>query len=148
MLNILRTFERYIIISLIVVMILAILFGTIEVGITIVRQLLHPPIFLIDIDKMLDVFGLVFMILIGLELLETIKTYLTEDQLHVEIVLVVAIIAIARKVIILEVKEYIDSPLTLVGIAAIILALASGYFFVGFIQKKHPSPHHPPKSEV
>ena len=148
MFNILKIFERYTVITLIVIMILAILFGTIEVRITIVKQLLHPPMFLIDIDKMLDVFGLVFMILIGLELLETIKTYLTEDQLHVEIVLVVAIIAIARKVIILDVKEYIDSPLTLVGIASIILALASGYFFVRFIQKKHSSPRHSPKAEA
>jgi uncharacterized membrane protein (DUF373 family) len=37
-------------------------------------------------------------------------------------------IAIARKVIILEVKDL--DPLALIGIACIILALAVGYYFV------------------
>jgi uncharacterized membrane protein (DUF373 family) len=58
------------------------------------------------------------LVLIGIELLETImKTYITQKQPHYEVVLSVAIIAIARKVIILDIKE-VDS-LSLVGIASI-----------------------------
>jgi uncharacterized membrane protein (DUF373 family) len=68
------------------------------------------------------------MILIGLELLESIRTYLDDNLLHVEVVLLVAMIAIARKVIILEIKDL--QPLVLVGIASIIVALALGYYFV------------------
>ena len=69
------------------------------------------------------------LVLIGIELLETImKTYLTQDQPHYEVVLSVAIIAIARKVIILDLKE-VDS-LSLIGIASIILALTAGYFLM------------------
>jgi len=68
------------------------------------------------------------MILIGLELLASIRTYLADDLLHVEVVFLVAMIAIARKVIILEVKDL--DPLQLAGIASIILALALGYYFV------------------
>jgi uncharacterized membrane protein (DUF373 family) len=47
---------------------------------------------------------------------------------HAQIVMAVAIIAIARKVIILDVKEL--SGLALVGIAAIILALSIGYYLI------------------
>jgi hypothetical protein len=42
--------------------------------------------------------------MIGLELLGTVKTYITKKTIHVEVVLLVAIIAIARKVVILEPK--------------------------------------------
>ena len=66
------------------------------------------------------------MILIGLELIETIKVYLTQDTIHVEIIFLVAIIAITRKVIILDFKEL--TSLTLIGIAAVILSLSVGYY--------------------
>ena len=92
------------------------------------QQVIRPPYLLIDVEKLLNIFGLFFMILIGLELLETIKTYITKDQVHVEVVFLVAMIAIARKVILLDLKKL--DPVTLVGIAAIIIALASGYFLV------------------
>ena len=72
--------------------------------------------------------GLVMLILIGIELLESIKTYLSEQRLHVEVVLMVAIIAVSRKVIILNIKE--TSASVLVAIASIILALSVGYYLV------------------
>jgi len=69
------------------------------------------------------------LVLIGIELLDTIaKTYMAESVDHAQIVMAVAIIAIARKVIILDVKDL--SGLALVGIAAIILALSIGYFLI------------------
>jgi uncharacterized membrane protein (DUF373 family) len=68
------------------------------------------------------------MLLIGVELLETIKAYLSESVVHSEIVLEVALIAISRKVITLEVKAY--EPLTLIGIAALIVSIALAYFFI------------------
>jgi len=68
------------------------------------------------------------MLLIGVELLETIKAYLSENVVHSEIVLEVALIAISRKVITLEVKTY--EPLTLIGIAALIVSIALAYLFI------------------
>ena len=53
---------------------------------------------------------------------------MAESVDHAQIVMAVAIIAIARKVIILDVKEL--SGLALVGIAAIILALSIGYYLI------------------
>jgi len=62
------------------------------------------------------------------ELLETVKMYLENKTVHVEVVFIVAMIAIARKVIILDVKEL--SSLTLIGIGVIIFALSAGYYLV------------------
>ena len=49
-------------------------------------------------------------------------------MVHSEIVLEVALIAITRKVIILDVKEY--SGLAIIGVAALIIAIAVAYYFL------------------
>ncbi|MFP4055338.1 MAG: phosphate-starvation-inducible PsiE family protein [Candidatus Brocadiia bacterium] len=128
MMRVSEKFERVVVVALLVMMMVAIVFASVDLGRTLVAELVSPPRLLFEVDQIMDIFGLVFMILIGLELLETIKTYLSKEQLHVEIVFLVAMIAVARKVIVLEIKEY--DPVVLLGIAAIILALAVGFYFV------------------
>jgi uncharacterized membrane protein (DUF373 family) len=65
--------------------------------------------------------------LIGVELLETLKAYVKKDVIHVRLVLEVALIAMARKVIILEPNGV--PGLTLFGMAALILALGAAFYF-------------------
>jgi uncharacterized membrane protein (DUF373 family) len=126
--ELLQTFTRIIILALIGMMMLTVFLSTIELAIILVVELLKPPKYLLGIENLFEIFGFFMMILIGLELLESIRTYLTDDLLHVEVVFLVAMIAITRKVIILEVKDL--DPLVLIGIASIILALAAGYYYV------------------
>jgi len=77
-------------------------------------------------EKLFDLFGYFLLILIGLEFVETIKAYLEENEFHVEIIILVAIIAIARKVILLG-----SAPAgELIGIALIIIALCGGYYLI------------------
>ena len=122
----LKKFERYIIIGLLGLMVVVVFLGSLELVVVLVKEVLKPPQFLLNIQEMLSVFGFFLMILIGLELIETMKVYLLEETIHVEIIFSVAIIAITRKVIILDVKKL--EPLTLLGVAAIILALTIGYY--------------------
>ncbi len=123
----LNRFEHYIIIGLLGMMIIVVFLATVELAVILVEQMMKPPrIILLDIKELLEIFGFFFMILIGIELIETMKVYLTQDTVHVEIVFLVAIIAITRKVIILDVKTL--TPLTLLGVAAIILSLSVGYY--------------------
>ena len=129
MIGAINKFERVIIFSLVIMMCLVLLLATIELGWIIIKDILTPPLFLLEIDELFEIFGLFMLVLIGIELLETIaKTYSSKNVNHTKIVMAVAIIAIARKVIILDVEKY--SGLALVGIAAIILALSLGYFLV------------------
>ncbi len=51
-----------------------------------------PPIILFEINELLEIFGFFLLILICLELLESIRIYLIEGALHVQIVLEVALI--------------------------------------------------------
>ena len=134
LMNFVHGFERLVTIVLLAFMMLAILVSTADVGRQMFQELTAKPFMLLDVTKVTDVFGFVFMVLIGLELLETIKTYLSREQLHVEVVFLVAMIAIARKVILLDIK-HMDAPV-LYGIAAIILALAVGFFFLRLAYEK------------
>lgn len=102
--------ERLIVGSLILMMIVFIFLSIIELGRMLVLDIITPPNYLLDINELLDVYGFFMLILIGVELLETIRAYLNEHEVHVEIVLEVALIAVARKVAIIDVK---DSPLKL-----------------------------------
>jgi uncharacterized membrane protein (DUF373 family) len=120
--------ERIIVSSLLVMMVLVVCLATFDLGWFLIKDVITPPVFLLEIDELLDIFGMFLLVLIGIELLETVKMYLTQKTLHVEIVFTVALIAIARKVIILDIKEV--SSLTLIGIAAIIVALSSGYYLL------------------
>ena len=124
----LRSFEHTIIRSLIFMMAVIIAISTIELGYLLVKDIVSPPVFFLEIDELLELFGFFLLILIGIELLETIKAYLQDKVVHSEIVLEVALIAIARKVIILDLKDY-DSIIIL-GIAALIITIAAAYYIV------------------
>ncbi len=115
-------------------MVIVVVLATAELGWLIIRDITTPPIILLEIDELLEIFGFFLLVLIGIELLETIKAYLLTNVIHVEIVLEVALIAIARKVIILDIDKY--ESLTLVGIAALIAAVALAYLVI----KRHIVP--------
>ena len=125
---VLKRFQRIIVMTLLGLMMLAILASTVELAVILFQELMKPPLFLLNIDEMLEVFGFFLMVLIGIELLESIKAYLEEDRVHAEIVFLVAIVAVSRKVIILDYRE-IGAAL-LGGMSAVILALGLGYFLV------------------
>jgi uncharacterized membrane protein (DUF373 family) len=83
---------------LIVVMVLS----TIHLGVLICHEIWTPPRFLIRVQGLPDIFGYFLLVLIGVELIETLKAYVKKDAIHIRVVLEVALIAMARKVIIEE----------------------------------------------
>jgi len=126
--SIIQKFERFIVLALLLMMMLALLASTVELAIIMVEQLLAPPRLLLDIKEMLTVFGFLLMVLIGLELVETIKIYFEQNVFRVEVVVLVAIIAVARKIIIIDYNSI--SYEMLLSIAALMIALSAGYFLV------------------
>jgi uncharacterized membrane protein (DUF373 family) len=92
----------------------------------IAEEIWKPPRFLIQVSGLLEVFGYFLLVLIGVELLETLKGYFNKDVRHVRVVLEVGLIAMARKVVTTEPDAV--SGLTLFGIAALILALGVAFY--------------------
>ena len=126
--GIIKKFEWFIVLALLLMMMLALLASTVELAIILVEQLLEPPMLLLDVKEMLTVFAFFLMVLIGLELVETIKMYLDEHVFHVEVVVLVAIIAVARKIIVIDYDSV--SYEILLSIAALMIVLCAGYFLL------------------
>ncbi|VGO17882.1 hypothetical protein PDESU_06484 [Pontiella desulfatans] len=126
--KILKRFERVVVLTLLVFMMIAVFVATVEVGVILWQQLKEPPVMLLNVKEMMEVFGFILMVVIGLELLETIKAYLDKKVVHVEVVLLVAVVAVARKIIILDYYEV--SPQMLYAVSALVVSLAAGFFIV------------------
>jgi uncharacterized membrane protein (DUF373 family) len=77
-----------------------------------------------------SVFGEILTLLIALEFNHTLRYVVTRHQsiIQTRVVLLIALMALARKVIILDIRE--TTPGYLLGLAAITLALGATYWFV------------------
>lgn len=128
--RILKAVERIIIIILIVLMAIVLLVAAAEVGIIVFKELTDPQSngFFFNIDGLINIFGFFLTVLIGFELFETVRLYLKENVFHGEVILLVSLIAVARKVILLDYTK--EDPMTLIAIAALIAAISGGYYLI------------------
>ncbi len=120
--------ERGIAIVLLVLMGIVVISGTLEVAYIVLTDLFKPPGFFLGVEDLFDAFGLFLMVLIGLELMSSIKMYLDDSVIHAEMMFLVALTAVARKVVILDAKA-VDA-MTVFAIAALVIALSGGYYFI------------------
>jgi len=123
-------FERIIVLVLLCMLMIVVIYATIgflvTIAYTMVERAQSPEVHL-TMPILHEVFAGFLMILIGLELMKTIVMYLDEHVIHVEVVMSVAMIAIARHAIDVDYKT--APPLAMVGIGIVIIALAVGYYF-------------------
>ena len=90
MLKFLKRFERIILFALISMMSLVIVLSVLELGWTITKDIIdnfEGPLNFMVLDNLLALFGLFLLIVIGVELLETMKIYLRENTVHIEVIL-------------------------------------------------------------
>ena len=84
-------------------------------------------------EQLISVFGLFLNILIALEVLENITAYLRNHVVQMELVIATSLIAVARKIIILDLGK-VDGP-QLIGLAIAILSLSFSYWLIKQIRK-------------
>ena len=145
MLHIVETIEKLIIRVLIILLLLAMVLGTIELGRVTILEVFAPPFLLLDISKIFEGFGLALIILIGLELLKVLKLFLLENKIKPEIIVEIAVIAICNKIITLDTKH--TSGDVLLGIAAILIGLSVGYYVFRFRTSNKEAFQKPPALE-
>jgi len=85
-------------------------------------------------NKLFSIFGLFLNVLIALEILENISAYLKKHVLQVELVIVTSLIAVARKIIILDLEK--KTAMDLIALSVAILALASSYWIIRNVANK------------
>lgn len=129
--NILKLVERVIIIAMVIFMAIVLIVATGEIAVVMYKGLVSPSPeagMILDVNELVHIFGFFLNVLIGLELFETVKLYLKENVFHGEVILLVSLIAVARKVIVLDYKN--TEPLTIIAIAILIGTISGGYYLL------------------
>jgi uncharacterized membrane protein (DUF373 family) len=150
MLELVNKFERFVYAALMFLLMVVLLFALGELCNLIIVNLTNPPPGLLENHELTNVLGVFLLILIGVELLDTIKAYFLENAIHFEIVILLAVVAIARKVILLDPAaspnpEFVG--MELIGIGVVIVGLAAAYFLIkraGGIIIGEPGENKPP----
>ena len=83
---------------------------------------------LLTISDILALFGAFMAVLIAIEILINIIIYLRDDIIHVKIVMATALMAISRKIIIMDFTKI--SADYVLAVAAVTLAMRVGYWLV------------------
>ena len=111
-----------------VLMTFVIVMGVVDVGRVLYETLRTPPLMLLPISEILTTFGAFMAVLIAIEIFVNITIYLREDVIPIKVIMATALIAVARKVIILDVDKV--EPPYLWGLASVVLAMSIGYWLV------------------
>jgi uncharacterized membrane protein (DUF373 family) len=93
----------------------------------VVSLLIDDGQFILESNELAQIFGYFLLVLIGIEFFDSIMTYLKDNVMHVEVIVMVAIIAVARKIILLS--SDVDEP-HILGLSALILALGIAYYLI------------------
>jgi uncharacterized membrane protein (DUF373 family) len=120
--------EKAVLYALMALMAIVLILATLDLVWTIVTAVTTPPLLLVTLDTLLEIFGMFLLVLVGLELLDTITAYIREHVVHAEIVILAAMIAVARKAITLDLTK--SEPIVAFGLAALVLALSAAYFLL------------------
>ena len=123
-----QRFESLVVKALLFMMAIVVILSAVELGYILIKDIVTPPILILEIDELLEIFGMFMLVLIGLELFESIQVYHKDRIIRVEVVVMVAIIAVSRKVIILDYKSL--SSLTFLELGVGILCLGLTYLLI------------------
>jgi uncharacterized membrane protein (DUF373 family) len=132
MIEIVNKFEKMVYMLLMALLMFVLAASLLELIWYIYNSLINTPAFLLESHELTAVLGAFLLVLIGVELLDTIKAYFSENTIHVEIVVLLAIIAIARKVILLDPTSVssIDFGFVLMGIGVVVVGLSGSYYLI------------------
>lgn len=111
-----------------VLMTLVIVWGVIDVGLILFKEITTKPYGLLNISDILSVFGAFLAVLIAIEIYQNIIIYLKKEVMHVQIVIATALMAIARKIIVLDFKEVSAEYIAASGL--VIIALGITYWLI------------------
>ncbi len=119
---------RFCVRVLAVLMTLVIMWSVADVAWVLYQRATASPLGLLNVNDILVSFGAFIVTLIAIEIFLNIVLYLRDDALHVKLVLATALMAIARKVIVLDYKTL--EPEYIWATAAVVFALSIGYWLV------------------
>ncbi len=113
-----------------VLMVLVILWGVADVAFVMYQRIVAEPFMMLTVSDILVIFGSFMAVLIAIEIFINITLYIKHDTLPIKMVIATALMAVARKVIMLDFKDL--DPAYVTAIAAVILALGLTYWLISY----------------
>lgn len=119
-------------------MALVIVWGIFDVIYVLYQRMTTPPYFLLNINDILATFGAFMAVLIAIEIFANIVIYLQSEMIHLRLVISTALMAAARKVIVLDysVNDYRE----VLAVGSVILALALCYWLIVLSSRHEDEP--------
>jgi uncharacterized membrane protein (DUF373 family) len=119
--------RKALVVAVIIMLLVVVVF--IFVGLTAaVYDMIFLTPFIYEKSDFLSIFGWLLLVVIGLELLDAIYVIIKKHEFHVETVLLVAVTAVARELIVYD-YEY-ASGIVLAGMALVMAGIATAYYFI------------------
>lgn len=128
LLNSMHRSIRFAVRILALLMVLVIFWSIADVIYVLYLKLSTPPFLLLDIEDILQTFGAFMVVLIAIEIFINIRLYLGSNIIPVELVVATALMAVARKVIVLDLK--LVSAEQIAGLAMVTIALGVTYWLI------------------
>lgn len=141
LINTLSKIIRLVVRILAIAMTFVIAWGAVDVFWVLYNRILAPPFMLLEITDILATFSAFMAVLIAIEIFINIVMYLKHNVIHVNLVLATALMAIARKVIVLDFNEI--GPEYIYAVAAVVLALSIGYWLLHHMEPLTPHKRNP-----
>ena len=121
-------FQRIVASVLMLLMAVIIIFMMIDLVQSVYQELFHSEEAFLTLSDIFRLLGSVLMVLIAIELMASVHLFFKDKKLHLEVMFLIAITAVTRKIVLLDSTKI--EPLYLIGIAAILAALIAGYYSV------------------
>jgi len=118
-----------------ILMVVVIIMGVADVCYVLYSRMMAPPYLLLSVSDLFKVFGAFMVVLIAIEIFINIRLYLGSNTLPIKLVIATALMAIARKVIVLDLAN--TTAIYVFAIAAVVLALGISYWLVGKTSKTY-----------
>lgn len=112
-----------------ILMTFVIIWGILDVVWVLYQRMIEPPYLLLSIHDILATFSAFMAVLIAIEIFANIAMYLRDDVLHTRMVVATALMAAARKVIVLDLEYTNAEDIGAVGF--VVLCLGVTYWLLG-----------------
>ena len=111
-----------------ILMVIVIFWGVADVVYVLYHNLVEDPYMLLNISDIFKTFAAFLAVLIAIEIYQNIVLYLRTDVMPIKLVVATALMAIARKVIIVDFKDI--SAMYVFAISTTIIALGVTYYLI------------------
>lgn len=119
-----------------ILMVTVIFWGVADVVYVLYKQLLEPPFMLLSLSDIFKTFAAFLAVLIAIEIFQNIVLYLRTDVFPLKLVVATALMAMARKIIIIDFKDVI--PMHIFAVGSVVLALGVTYYLLGKNSNRKP----------